>query len=509
MRTKRALINTLFGIFNQVILAILNIIIRKFMIANIGIEYLGVNGLFSNILSLLSLTESGFGMAITYKLYKPISENDEEKMGQLLNFYNQIYNVIAFVIIIIGLLITPFLPSIIKQTSIPMKNIYFYYILFLINSVAGYFLAYKTAFLIACQKNYHVLIINTVVTIIMAIIKIFSITVLKDYICYLFITIFNTLLVNIVISFFTNKQYPFIRNIKKSQLLSNEKKLIFKDCKAIMYHKIGAYVLNGTDNILISAFVNITMVGLYSNYLMIINLLNSIISKFFDAIIPAVGDKLATEGEKATYEAFKMISFFNFIIQFFCTGMLLSLLQPFILFLFGKECLLDSFTVFLLGINFFFIGMRRPVGTVKNASGVFYQDRYWALVEAIINLVVSIIGVKTIGLPGIFIGTIISGLLVPNIAGPYYLYRDIFCEKFKNYIFKNLEYYFIMIIALVPIVLRINIIQNNYNFYSFVIIMIFFLIIWVSLSVLVVLILPERKYALKYLKTIKQFKNIK
>ena len=153
--------------------------------------------------------------------------------------------------------------------------------------------------------------------------------------------------------------------------------------------------------------------------------------------------------------------------------------------------------------------MRRPVGTVKNASGVFYQDRYWALVEAIINLVVSIIGVKTIGLPGIFIGTIISGLLVPNIAGPYYLYRDIFCEKFKNYIFKNLEYYFIMIIALVPIVLRINIIQNNYNFYSFVIIMIFFLIIWVSLSVLVALILPERKYALKYLKTIKQFKNIK
>ena len=505
MRSKRALINTIFGVFNQLMLAILNVIIRRVMISTIGVEYLGVNGLFGNVLSLLALTESGFGVAITYKLYKPIADKDETRLSQLLGFYNKVYNVIAFVITIVGVIITPFLPFIINQTDIPMRSIYIYYILFLLNNVAGYFIAYKTVFLTACQKSYYAMIINTVVTLAMSVLKIICLLMFKSYILYMVITIFNTIIINVLVAVFVNKEYPFMKNIDRYKLPLDEKKLIFKDCKALMYHKIGAYVLTGTDNILISAFVNITMVGLYSNYLIVINLLNNILTKLFDAIVPAIGDKLAVEGDKPAYESFKMVSFFDFLIQFFCTGMLLCLLQPFIILLFGKECLLDTFTVLLLGINFFFLGMRRPAGTMKNASGVFFQDRYWALTEAIVNLIVSIIGVKSIGLPGIFVGTIVSGLFVPNIAGPFFLYRDVFHVKFKNYIFKNIEYYIIMLFVTIPVCNFIGKSPYSHNIYGFLWEVLRCLVIWGGLTIIIAFILPERKYILRYAKFFRMF----
>ena len=493
------MMNTIFGVFNQLILAIINLIIRKVMIASIGVEYLGVNGLFSNILSLLSLTESGLSVAIAYKLYKPIAENDEERLGQLLGFFNRIYSIIAIVITTIGLALMPFLPHIIASTSLPMHDIYRYYVLFLINNVCGYFVAYKTVFLTACQKNYYVMVINTAVTIVMSALKIFVLIILRNYVIFLLVTIINTLAINVMVALFVNKQYPFMRDIRKYRLPFEEKRAIYRDCKALLFHKIGAYVLTGTDNILISAFVNITTVGLYSNYLIVINLLNNALTKLFEAIVPAIGDKLATEGEQSAYDSFAMISYFDFIIQLFCSGMLLSLVQPFIEFFFGEECLLDSFTVLLLGLNFFFLGMRRPAGTMKNASGVFYQDRYWALAEAAINLIVSIIGVKMIGLPGIFIGTIVSGFFVPNIVGPYFLYRDVFHVGFHQYVFKNLEYYAIMIISLFPILIFLKRFPLTYDLFGFVLETARCLLIWSGIAILIAVVLPERRYLFRYL----------
>ena len=507
MRSKRALINTVFSIFNQIILAIVNIIVRKVMISSIGVEYLGVNGLSSNVLSLLSLTESGFGVAIVYKLYKPIADNDEVKIGEFLNFYSKIYRIIAVVITVAGIAIMPLLPYVIKETTLPMDEIYIYYILFLVNNVAGYFIAYKTAFLTACQQNYYVMIINSVVTVIMAVIRIIGLLVFKSFILYLVIIIATTVIINAITALFADKRYRFLKNIKQYTLPDVEKESIYKDCKALIFHKIGAYVLTGTDNILISAFVNVITVGFYSNYLIVINLLDNTLNKLYDAIVPAIGNILAAEGEKSAYESFRMVFFFAFILQTFCTGMLLCLIQLFISVLFGSECLLDVFTVLLIVFNFYFTGMRRPVTTMKNAGGVFYQDRYFALLEASANLVISIIGVKMIGLPGIFVGTIVSGLFIPNIAGPFYLYRDVFGMKFNKFLFKELEYFALTAVTIVPIYFVIQAMPFNISVLGFTLEFICALVMTGLASVILAFALPERKYTIKYLKMILAIKK--
>lgn len=507
MRSKLAMLNTFFGIINQIVLAIVNIGIRKVMISTIGVEYLGVGGLFSNVLSLLSLTESGFGIAIVYKLYRPIANNDVNCLGQYLSFYSKVYKVIAGVVTGAGIIILPILPFVIKETSIPMNEIYWYYILFLVNNVASYFIAYKTALLTAYQQNFYVMIINTVTTLIMAIFKIIALILLKNYIIYLLIVIVNTILINVVVSIFANKRYPYLKELKGYVLAEEEKKNIYKDCKAIMFHKVAAYVLTGTDNLLISAFVNVVAVGLYSNYLIVINLINSTLTKLFDAIVPAFGNILATDGEKSAYESYEMVTFFCFLIQTFCTGMLLLLIQPFIQLVFGKDCLLDTKTVFVLVLNFFFLGMRRPAGTMKSASGIFFQDRYWALLEAVLNLVVSILCVQYMGLFGIFVGTIVSGLCIPNLVGPYFLYRDVFRVKFKKYLLKNLEYYCLMFVSVFPIYSLISQHPFANSIVGFGLEVIRSLLIIGTVILFYAYVLPERKFTLRY--TRKLFDKIK
>lgn len=498
MRSKRALINTIFSVLNQIILAIVNIIIRKVMISSIGVEYLGINGLFSNILSLLSLTESGFGVAIVYKLYKPIAQNNKKKIGELLNFYSRIYRIIAVIITIAGIVIMPILPYVIGDTSLPMHEIYIYYVLFLINNVAGYFIAYKTAFLTACQQNFYVMIINSIVTVIMSGLRIIALFVFNSFVLYLVVIIITTILINAITAIWANMKYPYLKNIKNYTLSTREKKAIYKDCKALIFHKIGAYVLTGTDNILISMFVNVVAVGLYSNYLIVINLLNNVLTKLFDAIVPAEGNILASEGEKSAYNSFKMVMFFCFLLQTFCSGMLLCLLQPFIAVLFGNDCLLDMFTVALIVFNFYFLGMRRPATTMKNAGGVFFQDRYFALAEAVANLIISIIGVKSIGLPGIFIGTILSGLMFPNIVGPFYLYRDVFKVRFWNYLLKIVEYYVLTAISVLPIYYFIQAVNFDISIFGFTLRFMCSVLLIGGVCVFMAFVLPERKFTLKY-----------
>lgn len=504
VRSKRAFINTLFSVLNQVILAFVNIVIRKVMIISIGSEYLGVNGLFSNVLSLLSLTESGFGIAIVYKLYRPIAENNEKKIGELLHFYSRIYKIIAVAITVVGLVFIPILPHIIKETTLHIKDLRLYYILFLLNSVAGYFVAYKTAFLTACQQNYYIMVVNTIITVLTSGIRIIALIIFESYILYIIAIILNTILINIITSVLANKKYPYLKKIKEYQLATEEKRLIYNDCKALFFHKIGAYVLTGTDNILISTFVNLISVGLYSNYLIVINLINNVLSKIFDSTVPAVGNILAINGKKAVYESFKMLLFFDFLIQTFCTLMLSSLLQSFVKFVFGKNCLLDFFTVSVIIANFYFTGMRRPVTVVKNAVGIFIQDRYFALFEAAINLVISLIGVILIGMPGIFIGTIFSGLFIPNIVGPYFLYKDVFQEKFRYFFTKMIQYYFFSFITVFITYDFLRLFSFPSSLIGFVLEFIVTLAFSIGMTMLIAIILPERKYFIKYFKIICQ-----
>lgn len=496
MRSKKAFVNMVFGIVNQFVLLFANIFVRKAMVATLGIDYLGVNGLFSNILALLNLAESGFGIAISYRLYKPIAENNHTEIQALLHYFSRIYTFIAFIVLGFGVGLIPVLPALINESTIPQNEITLYYFLYLVNSFASYFIAYKTSFLTAIQKGYYVMVINSILSILFSALKVYCLIEYSNYTVFLLLTVANTICVNGSVSLAANHKYPYVKNIKNQNLDTTEKRRIFDDCKAVILHKIGAYVLVGTDNLVISKFINLSTVGLYSNYLMILNVINNTLSKIVDAMVPAFGDIMVTEGKDNLYEKYNYVTFITFLLTMFCAGMLLNLMQPCIYVLFGADYLLDFKTVLVLVLSFYLSGMRRPISAIKSACGIYQQDKFAALCEAAINVITSIALVKVIGLRGVFWGTIISGLLMPNLVSPYYIYRDIFKRKFMLYILKNIEYLIICIASVSCTYFVTGALSDVSNLASFIWGTLISMIICGGTCALIAFILPERKYIL-------------
>lgn len=445
MRTKFALINSIVGLIGQVFLVLSNLVVRRIFVATIGLDYLGINGLFGNILSFLALTESGVGIAMAYSLYAPVADNNEEKIRDLMLFYKKAYIVIALGVAGIGSLLIPIIPYLVTDTIFSDSQIILYYCLFLLDNVVSYFLAYRTTFLNACQKNYVITTIRTIVMCVGIALKSIALALTHDFVIYLLITIAVTFTNNVLVSFYVDKKYKFLKSKEHNPIPNEEKKNLFKNIKGLFLHKIGAFAVFGTDNIIISLFLNLRTVGIYSNYTLILTQLNTFATQLFNAIIPGVGNYIAV-GEKDSYKMYKNILFINFLLYGSFTSILVCVIQPFLQFWIGKEGLLTTGVVFLILLDFYLKGMRNTVQIFKTAGGIFYQDRYSPLVEAVINLVVSIVLTSQIGLPGVFLGTIISGLCAPFLITPYYLFKDLFGVKFKYYLRDMIKYFGVLII---------------------------------------------------------------
>lgn len=444
MRSKFAALNAFCGILYQLIYAITNMLIRKVMIDSIGIEYLGVNGLFSNILQLLGLVESGIGVAIVYLLYKPISINDEDEIAKLMNYYAKLYRIIAIIVLAIGIIFLPFLRIIIKDNPFTVRQTNYFYICFLLNTVSTYFLAYKTSFLNACQKQYYVSIISVLANIIFTVLKIISLVCFENYLYYLLLIIINTIFVNALVSVVVDRKYGYLKKKRKLVLEDSIKRKIKKDIKALMCHKIGGYILNGTDNIVITYFVGLTAVGLYSNYYLIISMVNIFINQVFNALVPAFGSIIAEDTVNDTnriYPLYKMVYFVNFILYGACAMILVALMQPFLLlWLGGEKYLLSDIIMLLLVMSFYLGGMRSTPSAIKSAAGIYRQDKFSPICEAVINLVVSVLLVFKIGVAGVIIGTIFSCICMPFWTNAYYVYRDLFRVGFKEYLIVSVKY---------------------------------------------------------------------
>ena len=444
MRTKYATINAIFGIAFQVTNALINFVIRRVLVSSVGLDYLGVNGLFSNILQLLSLVESGFGVAIIYLLYKPIASNDEMQIAKYMNYYRKIYHIVAVVIFILGIAMIPFLKVIVKDNPFGDRDIIVFYLLFLANTVSSYFLAYKASFLNACQRQYYVSVISIIANVIFAGLKIFSLIVLKNYILYLAIIIINTVAINLIVSEVVNHKFAYLRKYKKLELDKDIQNKIKNDVKAVMYHKVGGYVLNGTDNIVITYFVGLASVGLYSNYYLIMSTVGLFLSQVFTAIVPGFGEIIAEDSVRKTnhiYDVFKTVYFLDFLLYGLCSCIMVGLMQPFmVLWLGNTEYKLDDLIMFLVVFNFYLGGMRQAPVSVKSAAGIFKQDRFSPVLEAIINIIVSVVLASKIGIAGVIIGTITSCICMPFWTGPYFVYRDLFHRNFGKYLLVSLQY---------------------------------------------------------------------
>lgn len=418
--------------------SILNILFgfgyRTIFLHVLSANYLGINGLFSNILQILSFTDLGISNAIIFRLYKPISQRDTQKVGQIVYFFRTVYRFIALIVIIVGLALLPFLPYFIKDANeIPSDvNLITVYLLFLLQTVSSYLFAYKQLVLNADQKQYVASIVYSVNQLIRYVLQIAILVITKKYLLVLAISIIWNVLLNYAFSEWVKKKYNEVFEVKDS-ISNSEKKQIFDDTKATLCHKIGGTVLGGTDNIIISKCVGLIATGVYSNYSLLFSSLATILNQILGSFTSTLGNAHVEQSLEKKYISYKRLLFANLWITSVCTVCLYTLINDFIENWVGKKMLLSTLTVAALGMQFFVENSRIISIAYTNGCGLFVKDKVRPLIEATINLIVSIILVKKIGIAGVFFGTVISHLCTVTWREPYLLYKYEFKIKMREY----------------------------------------------------------------------------
>lgn len=463
-RVKNASRNIMYTIIFQVIKLLLVFVNRIIFVKRLGAEYLGVNGLFSNILTILSLADLGMTTTMMYCLYKPLAENDEVKISKYINYFKKIYNIIAVVVGIIGIALIPLLKYIVNLPS-EMEHIYLYYILLLANSVISYLFVYKTTLLQADQKMY---IINKYDTVFQFILFVLQITILlftNSFTLYLSSNLLCTFLSNLLKARKTKEIYPFLDNNKDKNLEKSEKKQLVTNLFSMFFYKIGGVIQSNTDNILISIFVGTIVVGYYSNYSTIIISITSFITLLFTSIKASVGNFVNTQSIKEQYKMFNILEIFNFWLVGFCFICFMTLIPTFIEISFGKEYILPNSVLVWASLNFYTSNIRQTLWAYRETTGMYNNSiKYVTLVTAIINIFLSILLGKIFGLNGIIAATVISRMIYAWWKEPKIIFREYFKksskEYFINYIVRLI--YSLIIVCIVKFILSFINIENIY-----------------------------------------------
>lgn len=468
MRTKNAVKNISMSLIAQVVIIILGFVSRKVFIDNLGTEYLGINGLLTNVLSMMVLIESGIGISIVYNLYKPLAEENKEKITALVTLYKKSYRVLAFIMIGISAILYPLLGKIMK-TDNQITGLLLVYGIFVTKNVVSYLNAYKWALINADQKGYVLTRNNLIFQVVTTISKIIVLMITQNYLLFLLIELLIFIIQNFVNTKAVKKMYPYIYYKNNYSIDLEIKNSINKNVRAMFLHNIGGYLVFSTDNILISSFINVSTVGLYSNYTMIIGQLSGLLSPIIGGIGAGVGNLIATENEEKIYEIFKTTFFISFWIYSFATIFLYNLLEPFINWWIGEGYLLNEFVFLVILLNFYINGMRSVIGTYKSKAGLFVQDKYMPVLEGIVNLVMSLILIKYLGLVGVFLGTTISTLIVPFWNQPRIVYKELFKKSVSKYFVTYLVYLIIMLLVGYLTTNICNFVVNGYSFISLII----------------------------------------
>ncbi len=421
-RTENSIRNIETALLCQVAGILAEFFTRRIFVAVLTQEYLGLNGTFSNILTMLSLAELGVGSAITYSLYKPLAENDREQIAALMALYRRIYRGIGLVVALLGCALAPFLSVLVRDLP-DIPHIHLIYLLFVLNSALSYFFVYKQSLLIADQKQYIATVCHYGMKIILLLAQALFLWLTRNYFVYLGLQIGMTLLENLLLAHAAGRLYPYLRTLSGCALRRETKREILRNTRAMLFHKIGGVVVFGTDNLLISYFSGVVAVGLYSNYLMVTNGLNAVYGRLFSALTASVGNLNAVSAPERALPVFRRVSFAGSWLYGFSFVCLIVLFNPFIELWVGGNYLFDPEIVFLIALNFYVTGMRQAVLTFRDACGLYWYDRYKPAVEAIINLVVSIALAIPYGVTGIFIGTFVSTMTTCFWIEPVVLFK--------------------------------------------------------------------------------------
>lgn len=447
-RVKKTSYNMLAGFVNQFVTLVFSFISRTVFIHTLGEEYLGLNGIFADVLNLLSMADLGFNTAMAYSFYKPLAEHDENALAALVNFYRRVYRVIAIAVSCIGIAITPFLGHIVN-TEKDIPNLWIYYLFSLASVVISYLFVYKTTILTADQKNYEVTKITIWTNLGKTALQIGVLLLTHNYILYLLINVLFQFLNNIIASRKAEKSYPYIS--KNAYIDKETQKSIFQNMKSVFLYKLSGTLFNATDNILISVIVGTAAVGLYSNYLMVSQKLLLIIQIIFSALTASIGNLIVKDKPEKRYEVFSAAQSVSFILCGIITSVFGLVTNDLVIVWLGNDFALSVHTLMALTLNTYLSCVLQPLWVYRDATGLYIKTKYVMIIGAVMNIVLSIILGRLYGVSGIVLASAIARLSTYFWYEPKLLFREYFERKVWKYyldLLKNLLLVILVVITL-------------------------------------------------------------
>lgn len=438
-RVKNTSRNMIYGAALQILKLVVPFFMRTAMIYLLGVEYLGLNSLFTSVLSVLNLAELGVGSAMVYSMYKPIAEDDTDKICALMGLYKEYYRIIGIVIFVLGMLLLPFIPELINGDIPADMNVYVLYILNLFATVFSYWLfAYKGSILQAHQRNDVVSKVTLATDSIKYLFQLLVLIITKNYYLYVIVILLSQILNNIATAFFAEKMYPQYRATGK--LSRKEQKTINCRIRDLFTAKLGTVIVYSSDTIVISAFLGLRILAIYQNYYYLFTAVTAMITIIFTSVRAGLGNSIIVDNRAKVFADFKKFLLIIVWIAGFCSTCFLCLYQPFMELWVGRDLLMEFGVVVCLVIYFYVHCLNTFLNSYKDASGIWHEDRFRPLVEAVTNLILNIVLVNVIGLYGIVLSTIFSMLLVaPWLI--HNIFKLIFGREYIRKFLIRLAYY--------------------------------------------------------------------
>ena len=462
-RVEYSVLNIITGLGGYILNTILGFICRMIFVRCLAADYLGVSGLFTNVLSMLSLAELGIGSAVVYALYKPLAENDERKIASLVEFYGKAYKAIGIFIFVMGIVLMPFLNVIIRDTPNIKESIYLLYFIYLFNTASTYFFSYRSSLIIAAQQNYIVIGLNYIITIIQSIVQMIYLLITREYIGYLLIQTIGTFIYNVLVSYIAVKKFPYIKGKGIEPLRENERKSLFRDIKDLTVYKLSGLLVNSTDNIITTFFNGLATTGMASNYTLLTTTLNSLLNQMFNGLTASIGNYNVTETKERQYSMFKFLNMMNFWIFSWASIGILYISNDLVKICFGESYVLGLEIPFIISLNFYTVGMQNAIWTFKQTLGLFRYGRITQIFTAFLNIVFSIILGYKWGLAGILFATFIARLFTNMWYDPYVVYKYGFFKKPLSYLIKYFKYILILIVNIILCGILCNFVNMSEN----------------------------------------------
>lgn len=433
-RTKNAVRNVFFGTALKCYKMLLPFLLRTVMIYQMGIGYVGLNGLFVSVLQVLNLAELGVGSAMVFSMYKPVAEDDTATVCALMRLYRLYYRVIGGVIAIAGGLLTPFVPYLVRGDIPEGINLYLLYGMNLLATVLSYWLfAYKSSVFRACQRNDIPDKIMLLTSTIQYALQLAVICIWKDYYGYVMVLLLTQALHNVLTAKASDRLYP--EYTARGELPQEQVKLLHGRIRDLLTAKIGYVVVNEADTIVISAFLGLTMLGIYQNYYLILTSVSGFLTVIFQAVTAGIGNSLIVESKEKNLGDLRKLTRLIIWLSCCCSSCFLCLYQPFMELWVGKECMLQDPAVILLVVYFYVLELNQLMNTYKDAAGIWHRDRFRPLVTAGANLVMNLTTVQFLGVYGVLLSTVLSTLIIGMPWLVHHLFHEIFpAEECSGYI---------------------------------------------------------------------------